>query len=127
MKLTDAEWQIMNALWEKHPAPAREISERLPQKVDWAYTTIKTLLSRLVEKGAVKESKKGNISIYEPILSRDHARRRALKTLVDQAFYGAFGPLVHFLLEDKQLSHRQRQQLLVMLQEENTQKKGGKQ
>ncbi|MHC4216037.1 MAG: BlaI/MecI/CopY family transcriptional regulator, partial [Planctomycetota bacterium] len=59
MKLTEAEWLIMNALWHKHPATARQIAERLPAGVKWAYTTIKTMLTRLVEKNALTESKRG--------------------------------------------------------------------
>lgn len=122
MKLTDAEWQIMNVLWARHPATARGIAERLPQEVNWAYTTIKTLLTRLVEKGAIKETKNGNISIYKPILTRQKARRIALKSLANQAFDGAFGPLMHFLLEDQTLSGKQRQELIKALN--NTKKKG---
>ncbi|MBN1787680.1 MAG: BlaI/MecI/CopY family transcriptional regulator [Sedimentisphaerales bacterium] len=122
MKLTDTEWQVMNVLWERYPATARGISERLPKEINWAYTTIKTLLARLTEKGAVKESKKGNTSLYEPVLTRQQARRVALKSLANQAFDGAFGPLMHFLLEDQKLSKSQRQQLLEIVQ--NDTKKG---
>ena len=124
MRLTEAEWQIMNALWEGWPATAREIADRLPESVNWAYTTIKTMLTRLVEKEAVGESKRGNVGIYEPILSRQNARRNALKSLANQAFDGAFGPLMHFLLEDQNLSVRQREQLLEALQQRE---KGGEQ
>ena len=124
MKLTEAEWQIMNVLWARYPATARGIAERLPQEVSWAYTTIKTLLTRLVKKKAVKESKKGNIGIYEPILSRQNARRSALKSLANQAFDGAFGPLMHFLLADQKLSPKQRQQLVQTLRSHKNQNKG---
>ena len=117
MKLTNSEWQIMNALWEKHPATARGIADRLPKEVKWAYTTIRTLLARLVHKGGVKEYKEGNTSLYEPILTRDKARRSALKTLVNQAFDGAFGPLVQFLVDDPSLSKKQRRALAKALQE----------
>jgi BlaI family penicillinase repressor len=123
MKLTDTEWQIMNVLWERYPATARGIAERLPKEVDWAYTTIKTLLARLVEKGAVKENKKGNTSLYEPLLSRENARRSALKTLVNQAFDGAFGPLMHFLVEEQKLTESQKKELLKTLQKEQKEKK----
>lgn len=117
MKLTDAEWQIMNALWQDWPATARQIAERLPGDVTWAYTTIKTLLGRLADKQAVKETKKGNIALYEPLLSRPAAQRNALKTLVNQAFDGAFGPLMHFLVEDQKLTDKQKADLLKALQE----------
>jgi BlaI family penicillinase repressor len=126
MKLTEAEWQIMNVLWEDWPATARQIADRLPENVNWAYTTIKTMLTRLAEKHAIKETKKGSIGIYEPILTRQNARRIALKSLANQAFDGAFGPLMHFLLEDQKLSSKQRQQLLQVLQPNQNQKKGGK-
>ena len=126
MKLTEAEWQIMNALWDNWPATARQIADRLPENVNWAYTTIKTMLTRLAEKQAIKETKKGSIGIYEPILTRQNARRSALKSLANQAFDGAFGPLMHFLLEDQNLSAKQRRELLQAIKQENRPKKGGK-
>jgi BlaI family transcriptional regulator, penicillinase repressor len=117
MKLTEAEWQIMNALWENWPATARQIADRLPNDVNWAYTTIKTMLTRLTDKKAVKETKNGNIGLYEPILTRQNAQRVALKTLVNQAFDGAFGPLMHFLLEDQKLTDKQKEELLQALKQ----------
>ncbi len=123
MKLTDTEWQVMNVLWERYPATARGIAERLPKENSWAYTTIKTLLSRLVEKGAVKESKTGNTSLYEPVLNRQTARRNALKSLANQAFDGAFGPLMHFLVEDQKLSASQKRELLNTIQKKDNGKK----
>ena len=125
MKLTDAEWQIMNALWENFPATARQIADRLGNEVNWAYTTIKTMLTRLAEKKCVKETKKGNISIYQPIITRPDAQRNALKSLVNQAFDGAFGPLMHFLLEDQKLTKTQKAELRSIL-EQNEQKSGRK-
>jgi BlaI family penicillinase repressor len=59
MKLTEPEWIIMNALWDKHPAKARNVVARWPSSVGWAYTTVKTMLDRLLEKRAVKKSKSG--------------------------------------------------------------------
>jgi BlaI family transcriptional regulator, penicillinase repressor len=116
MKLTEAEWQIMNALWSGSPATARQIAERLPADINWAYTTIKTMLSRLTDKRAIRETKKGNVGLYEPILTRLQARRSALKSLANQAFDGAFGPLMHFLLEDQKLSGKQKEEILQALQ-----------
>jgi len=121
MKLTETEWQIMNCLWERHPATARGIAERLPERIKWAYTTIRTLLARLAQKGAVREYKEGNTSLYEPLLTRDNARRSALKTLVNQAFDGAFGPLLHFLVNDQSLSPQQRKELTQALEKQSKQ------
>ncbi len=118
MKLTQAEWQIMKALWKKHPATARQIMARLPKGVSWAYTTIKTMLSRLAEKDVVSEQKSGNTSLYEPLLSQRKARLSAVKSMLDQAFDGATGPLVHFLLDEKKLSAKQKRELIEKLNEE---------
>jgi len=122
MKLTKAEWQIMNALWEKHPATARDVMDRLPAGIKWAYTTIKTMLTRLVEKQAVSEAKQGNTSVYDPLVSQRKARISAFRSLVDQAFDGAMGPLVHFLVEEKQLTPKQQAELVTLLQDETTRK-----
>lgn len=111
MKLTEPEWIVMNVLWDRHPAKARGVVERLPTGVDWAYTTVKTMLDRLVEKQAVRKSKQGKIAYYEPLLSRRQARRTALRAVLDQAFEGAFGPMMHFLAEDEDLSERERREL----------------
>ena len=117
MKLTEAEWQIMNALWENFPATTRQIAERLPDEINWAYTTIKTMLTRLADKKVVKETKKGNVGFYEPIMTRQNAQRNALKSLVNQAFDGAFGPLMHFLVEDQKVTDKQKEDLMKALKE----------
>ncbi len=116
MKLTEPEWLIMNALWQRHPARAREVAERLPGGVRWAYTTVKTMLDRLVVKKAVRKSRSGNAGYYEPLLSRRQARATALKILLDHAFDGAFGPMMHFLVEEEKLSAQERKELVKILE-----------
>ena len=126
MKLTEAEWQIMNVLWQDSPATTRQIVDRLRDDVDWAYTTISTMLARLAGKKVVRETKKGNTITYEPLLTQDNARRTALKSLMNQAFDGAFGPLMHFLVEEEKLAPAQKKKLLGSLQKVRPQKKGSK-
>ena len=121
MKLSQAEWQIMNALWKKHPATAREIMTRLPQGVKWAYTTVKTMLSRLVEKEAVSETKQANTSIYEPLVTQRKARLSAFRLLLDQSFDGAMGPLMHFMLQEQKLNDKQKKELIEILGNESEQ------
>lgn len=124
MKLSEAEWQIMNALWKRSPATARDLSEHLPKDTNWAYTTLKTMLTRLVSKKVVSERKRGNTSVYEPLLTKTKARSKAVVSLVNQAFDGTLGPLMHFLLEEKKLTKKQKQELLELLQNEDD--SGGK-
>jgi BlaI family penicillinase repressor len=118
MRLSDAEWQLMNALWADHPATAREIADRLPAEIDWAYTTIKTMLARLEKKRAVSAAMRGNTSVYTPLVARDEARRSALRNLIDQAFGGGVQPLLAFLARDDKLSDRERRELARILADE---------
>jgi len=120
MSLTSAEWQLMNALWQEYPATAREIAERLPPETKWAYTTIRTMLARLVGKKAISERKRSNVSFYEPILVKSKARMATLKSVVNDAFEGAFGPLMHFLVEEEKLSLAEKRKLMKILKHKPT-------
>ncbi|MBK7875984.1 MAG: BlaI/MecI/CopY family transcriptional regulator [Planctomycetes bacterium] len=122
--LSDAEWKVMRALWARHPATARELLAALTTETGWAYTTLRTLLARLVEKGAVSESKEDGTSVYEPLLREDRARSTAVRSLLERAFDGGFGSLVHFMLENEELSSRDRTELERMLLE--SKKKGSR-
>ena len=116
MKLSDAEWQIMNGLWKKYPATAREVIENLESENDWAYTTVKTMLNRLVDKNVISERKRGNASVYAPLLSQQTARQNALNRIVDKVFGGTADPIMHYLIEEKKISNKERKKLLKILQ-----------
>jgi predicted transcriptional regulator len=105
----------MDALWAGAPASGREVVERLRTRTGWAYTTVQTLLSRLVEKGAVRVRREGAGSLYEPAFDRSTARRRALRSLLDRAFDGAFGNLLHHLSVEERLSEADRERLRAMI------------
>jgi BlaI family transcriptional regulator, penicillinase repressor len=118
MRLTEAEWRLMNALWGTHPASARDVLERLEPRTDWAYTTVKTMLTRLEAKGAVQSRIRANTALYEPVLTRSQARRSALKALAEAAFDGAFGSMMHFLVSERSLTKKQKDALKRLLEEE---------
>ncbi len=105
----------MQALWQRHPISVREVMQRLPQDNQWAYSTVKTLLTRLVEKQMVAVNKQGNSSFFTPLVSRSQARRSAIHQLIDRAFDGTVGGLVQHLLEKEKLTSAQREELQAML------------
>ena len=110
-RLSGAEWTVMSALWEHAPACARDVLEATAPSTSWAYTTVRTLLQRLVDKGAVAVEMRGNTGYYRPLVTRKDARRSALRALVDKAFDGTFGALVQHMLADEKLSRRERARL----------------
>jgi BlaI family penicillinase repressor len=115
LKLSDAEWTVMRAVWIQAPATARDVLDRVGRDTDWAYTTVKTLLARLVEKDALGVRMKGNVSRYEPRISRRQARVGAVRALVDRAFDGTFGTLLHHIITEEKLSAKDRAALARML------------
>ena len=117
--LSNAEWKVMNCVWARGLATAREVLDDLAGEIDGAYTTVKTLMARLVEKGALTVTMRGNISVYTPLLTRRRARRAAVRKLMERAFDGAFRPMVHTLLENRKLSKKERATLEHLLEEES--------
>jgi len=117
MKLSDSEWTVMNVVWESSSVSARDVLECVGAETDWAYTTVKTILDRLVEKGALRVHKRANTSFYEPLITRMRAQRFALHSLLDKAFDGAFGSLLQHLVAEERLSKKDRTILAAMLDE----------
>lgn len=120
MRLSDAEWTVMQAVWNRAPASARDVLDEVGEETGWAYTTVKTLLARLVEKGALSEGRserQTNVNIYEPRITRNEARGSALRSLLDRAFDGTFGSLFQHLITEERLSARDVQTLERILQE----------
>jgi len=107
---SDAEWKVLNALWRGNPASARELLNRLREE-GWAYTTLKTMLTRMQEKGLVRTHMRGQTSWYEPALEQRSAQRSAVQKLLARVFEGATGPLLAHLAEDARMSAAERKQL----------------
>src|SRR5262245_11952365 len=99
IKVTRFEMEIMDALWELGSGSIREVHESRPEKRRPAYTTVQTIIRRLEEKGAVRQTKQvGHAHIFEPAFTRDAAHRRLIDELLD-LFGGSARPLMAHLAE----------------------------
>ncbi len=116
MRLSEAEWKVMGIVWQRQVATVRDVLEDLQAETGWAYSTVKTLLARLVEKGALRVRKRANVSQFEAAVSQPEARRSAFHSLLDRAFEGTFGSLMQHLVADERLSTRDKQQLRDLLE-----------
>ena len=117
MRLSEAEWKVMRVVWRRRVVTVRDVLEDLKEETSWAYSTVKTLLSRLVEKEALTVRKRANVSQFEAVLSQQQARHSAIHSLLDKAFGGTFGSLVQHLVADEKLSVRDRRELRGLLEE----------
>lgn len=107
----------MTVVWKHSRVVAREVLEAVEPQTGWAYTTVKTLMSRLVEKGALTARKRGNTILFEPLITRYQARRTAVRSLIERAFDGTFGSLVQHMIAEEKLSPEDRSTLERMLAE----------
>jgi predicted transcriptional regulator len=93
------ELQCLKALWALREANVRDVQQALAGR-DLAYTTVMTLLDRLVRKGVVARRKAGRVFLYFPQTSRDAMRRVALKEFLDIYFDGSEEELMAFLRQN---------------------------
>jgi len=103
IKVSDAELQLLQLLWDQSPLTAAEVAERVPDGRSWTLTTVKTLLSRLVGKGAVAAEAEGRRFLYRPAVDRQTIAARQADRLVDRLFGGRVSPLVAQLAEQRAL------------------------
>lgn len=97
--LSEAELELMAVLWDEAPLAAADIAARAPMRRDWSITTVKTMLSRLVEKGAVSTRAQGRRFLYSPLVARETVAAAQAGRLVDRLFGGRVSPLVAHLAD----------------------------
>jgi BlaI family penicillinase repressor len=116
--ISDAEWDLLDALWEHDAATAREVADALRERRGWARTTVKTLLERMVAKGLVEGRRVGPVVEYRAAVKPAEARRTAWRRFVDAAFGGSLSPALEFLAKDAKLTAKQRATLRRLLEED---------
>jgi BlaI family penicillinase repressor len=101
-EISDAEWQVMEVLWGKRAVTANEVIEALGEETKWKPNTVRTLLARLVKKGALTYSESGKRYIYAPRFPREQHVSRASDSFLGRIFGGAAqNLLVHFVRSGK--------------------------
>ena len=103
-ELTEAEWSVIKAVWETEPCTAPAIQEKLFHATAWTYSTVRTLMDRMVVKGVLKAKKEGKLTIYQSAVTRAQAQHGELFYALKHAFNGALTPMVQCLLESRDLN-----------------------
>ena len=117
-RLSDAEWHVMEALWSAgHPLTAIEIAGRVPSDRDWSLPTVKSLISRLLAKGAVEPKKDGRRFLYSPVIERETYVAAESRRFVDRLFGGKLSPLFARLTEEEALDDEDIAEIEAMLRE----------
>jgi BlaI family transcriptional regulator, penicillinase repressor len=119
--ISDAEAQVMEVLWAEQPLSAEDVAARLAGKVDWQLPTVKTLLGRLMAKGAVAADKDGRRFLYRPLLAREDWVGEQSRSLLDRLtglLGGQLAPLVAHFAEQRPLSEADKAALRKLLEED---------
>ncbi len=111
VELTEGEWEIMKVIWEKQPCTAGTVQEELAQTRDRAYSTVKTTMDRMVEKGFLRIERLRNLQLFSSCISEVQAKRGELRRMLHRAFDGALTPMMQFLIEHEGLSAEEAAQL----------------
>jgi BlaI family penicillinase repressor len=117
--ISEAESIIMQSLWDTHPMSADEVIAALRDQQDWQEATIKTLLNRLLKKGAIRAVKDGRRFLYSPVLKRDQWIHAESKGFLDRMFDGKIAPLVAHFSQQKELSKQDLDELKRLIAELN--------
>jgi predicted transcriptional regulator len=104
MQISEAEAQVMDVLWRRQPQGADEVVAALTASTDWAEPTIKTLLNRLLNKGAIEAARDGRRYLYSPVLTRETWTAQQSEGFVQRMFGGRVAPLVAHFSERGRLS-----------------------
>lgn len=102
-EISNAEFEVLEALWQCYPATANEIIERLNQSKQWHDKTVKTLLNRLVKKEAISFEKEQRCYIYSPLLEREAYTQSESQSLIERMFSGRVSPLIAGFAKSKNL------------------------
>ena len=115
VELTEAEWSVIKAVWETEPCTAPAIQEKLFRPTGWTYSTVRTLMDRMVAKRVLKAKKEGKLTIYHSAVTRRQAQHGELFYTLKHAFNGALTPMVQCLLESRDLDAAELEQLESMI------------
>ena len=117
MQISDAESVVMEVLWARSPLASDEVVSALGQQQDWQEATIKTLLNRLLNKGAIRAERDGRRYLYSPEIKREDWVSRQSENLLDRLFGGRVAPLVAHFSAHRQLSQADIDELRRLLEE----------
>jgi BlaI family penicillinase repressor len=116
-KISESEWLVMRVLWSRDGITANEIVEKLAGRTQWKPKTVKTLINRLVKKGAVRFDREGRQYRYHPTVSEAECVRKERVSFVQRVYGGTAKPMLAAFLEDAELSQEDIAELKRILEE----------
>jgi predicted transcriptional regulator len=118
-ELTKSELAILKVLWKQGEASAREVHERLPEALGWAYSTTRTTVERMVAKGLLERRSFHGINVYRALISRVTGLAGVVRELAERVFETDYAPVVSLFAESNALTDEEVEELSRLLEEED--------
>ncbi len=115
-ELTEGEWAIIQVVWDNEPCAAPTVQEALEADRSWGYSTVKTMMDRMVAKGLLTTERIRNLILYRSAITRAEAQSGEVMRAIRRAFDGALTPMMQFLLDNNKLSGDQLAELEALIQ-----------
>ena len=116
-RISEGEQAVMEVLWADAPLTASEVAERIPDARNWSERTVKTMLGRLLSKGALVHEEDGRRYLYRPAVERADYASRETRRLADRLFGGRAAPLVAHLAAGDGLTDQDIAELEALLKD----------
>lgn len=117
IKLSEAEWKVMNALWEEAPQTIMQMTRRFQETTGWTKHTIMTFLKRMEDKGAVFYEAGARAKLYYPKIERREAVLQETEEFLERVFDGRMGLMLNTMVEQKALSGKEIAELYEILRQ----------
>jgi len=117
LPISEAESVVMRIFWARGALPTEEVVAALESHQKWQESTVKTLLNRLLNKGALRARKDNRRYVYSPVLTRDEWLSTESHGFVDRLFGGRVAPLVSYFSQQKKLSKKDIEDLKQLIKE----------
>jgi Predicted transcriptional regulator len=114
LNISESEWKVMKVLWERPGLTLREIAGGL-EDTDWSYTTIRTLVTRLLEKEAIAADKSSGNFKYHAAVSENDCKKKEINRFLSRVFDGSASMLVSTLTKDSNLTEEERKELMSII------------
>jgi len=121
--LSHSEWLIMKAVWQLSRTTIREVLEELADETEWAYSTVKTMMERLEDKGYLSSKKVGGSRLYTANIAEDKVKGTATRGFLKQVFDGSIKSMVHCLVNEEDLTDEEAAELTKLLNARKREKK----
>lgn len=115
--LSDAEWRIMNLLWEQAPRTMMQITNALKAETNWTKHTVISFLKRMEEKGALRHEEGEKAKLYFPSLNREEAALQETEDFLSRVFRGRMGMMLNTMVRQQALSKEELQELHKILEQ----------